>query len=223
MWWSEGGESFRLEIGFTEFKSTVFIYHGEKYLVRVMGEAMEDEDRNMLYKLEFLFPEMPNVRMLKFSFGDDGSLVMRMAEQPNHRIADLFFDEIGIGNPVLAFLYDMLEKRLGKRFVQKKLEETFAPTLIGARVGAENYTQIMDGQREKRSAQAKMVKLIDTIIVKFVHDEDEIPKDTKGGLRGFFGDIVERFRAKFYPDSPPNGTQTEQLALPEGETTLAKE
>lgn len=220
---SEGGESFRLEIGFTGFKSTVFEYHGERYLVRVMGEAMEDEDRNMLYKLEILFPEMPNIRMLKFSFGDDGSLIMRMGEQPNHRIADLFFDEIGIGNPILSFLYELLEKRLGKRFVQKKLEDTFAPTLVGARVGAENYTQIMDEQREKRSAQAKMVKLIDTIIVKFVHDEDEVPKDAKGGLRGFFGDIVERFRSRFHPDSGQKGDEAQPLALPGAEATLIEE
>ncbi|MBQ9084506.1 MAG: serine hydrolase [Clostridia bacterium] len=206
----EGGDVFRLEIGFTDFKSTVLDYHGEKYIVRVMGEAMEDEDRNMLYKLELLFPEMPNVRMLKFSFGEDGSLIMRMNEQPNHRIADLFFDDMGISNPALAFFHELLEKRLGKRFIQRKLEDTFAPTLIGARVGAENYTEIMDREREKRSANAKMVKLIDTLIVKLIHDEDEMPKEEKGGLRGFIGDIVERIKTKFLPDTTPK-PQREEL------------
>ncbi len=220
---SEGGESFRLEIGFSDFKSTVFEYHGEKYLVRVMGEAMEDEDRNMLYKLELLFPEMPNVRLLKFSFGDDGSLVMRMNEQPNHRIADLFFDEIGITNPVLSFLYDLLEKRLGKRFVQRKLEDTFAPTLIGARVGAENYTEIMDREREKRSAQAKTVKLIDTLIAKFIHDEDEMPKESRGGLRGFFGDIVDRFKARFNADTTKKIEESGAALLTEAEAILEEE
>ena len=46
--YTECGVPYRLEIGFSEFKETVIDFHGEKYIVRVMGEVMEDEDRNTI-------------------------------------------------------------------------------------------------------------------------------------------------------------------------------
>ena len=199
---TEGGESFRLEVGFYDFKTTVLDYHGEKYIVKVIGEAMEDEDRNMLYKLELLLPEMPNTRMLKFSFLEEGRLYMRMSEMPNHRIADMFVESMVDDKSPLAFVMKILENRLGKNFIERKLEDTFAPSLIGARVGAENYTAIMDEEREKLKAGEKTVKLIDTVVKKLFHDAeheagDLIPSEQSNGFRELFGDIMDRIKAKF--------------------------
>ena len=194
---SEGGSTYRMEIGFYDFKQTVLEYHGEKYIVKVIGEAMEDEDRNMLYKVELLFPEMPNTRMLKFSFLEEGQLLMRMSESPNNKIADLFFDDLPVNNPKLAVAFDFVEKRIGKNFARRKLEETFAPSLIGARIGAENYTEIMDREREKLRSGEKTVKLINAVISKLLHDEeDEDTEGEVGGLRGFIGDVVEKLRER---------------------------
>ncbi len=195
----EGGESYRLEVGFYDFKTTVLDYHGEKYIVKVIGEAMEDEDREMLYKLELLLPEMPNTRMIKFSFIEDGRLYMRMSEMPNHKIADVFLAEMSFTDPRMAFVISLLENRIGKNFIQKKVEEVFSPRLIGARVGAENYTAIMDEEREKLKASEKTVKFIDGIVKKFFHDEEEEMRDEcreKSSLRTFFADVMERIKAK---------------------------
>jgi len=201
---TEGGESFRLEVGFYDFKTTVLDYHGERYIVSVIGEAMEDEDRNMLFKLELLMPEMPNTRMIKFSFLEEGQLYMRMGETPNHKVADMFFNSMSEDKSPLAFVMKILENRLGKNFLERKLEETFAPSLIGARVGAENYVQIMDEEREKLKASEKTVKLIDTVVKKLFHeaeldDPDMLPEVQSNGFRELFGDIVDRIRAKFPP------------------------
>ncbi len=206
----EGGVSYPMEIGFSDFKESVIDYHGEKYLVRVMAEAMEDEDRNMLYKLELIFPELPNHRMLKLSFREDGALVVRMSEVPNNRIADIFFDELDTNNPRIAFIYDMLEKRFGKDFVQKKLRETFAPTLIGARVGAVNYTEIMDAEREKLKARVRTIKLINAVIEKLIHDEDQMDEADRGGFRQFIGDIVDRIKKRL-PQRPPQDAEAVEL------------
>ncbi len=198
---TEGGESFRLEVGFYDFKTTVLDYHGEKYIVKVIGEAMEDEDRNMLYKLELLLPEMPNTRMIKLSIDDDGRLIMRMSEMPNHNIADVFIESLTQSKSPLTFVLRILEGRLGKNFIQRKLEESFAPTLVGARIGAENYTEIMDEEREKLRTSEKNVKLIDAVVKKFFHDaeeeEESASREEGTGVRGFIGDIMDRIRAKF--------------------------
>ena len=207
----EGGHSYRLPVGFYDFKDSVLNYHGEKYMVRVMGEAMEDEDRNMLFKLELLFPEMPNTRMLKFTFLEDGELYMRMSEMPNEQLGDTFTEEVMKTNPKLAFIADLLEKRVGKNFIDKKLSETFSPSLIGARVGAENYTVIMDEERAKLKANEKTVKFIDVLIDRFIRESDEEDDDDKGGIREFFGDIMDRIREKI--------PQKSVRALPEAEET----
>ena len=200
---TESGESYRLEVGFYDFKTTVLDYHGERYIVKVIAEAMENEDRDMIYKLELLFPELPNTRMIKLSFCEDGSLLMRMSELPNDRIADVYLDDIGTTNPALAVVLGLFEKRIGENIVKKKLREAFSPSLIGARVGAENYTEIMDGERERVKANSKNVKFIDAIVKKFFHDRDaeerevEVEDRERSGFSSFIGDVMERIRAKF--------------------------
>ena len=197
----EAGVSYPMEVGFRDFKESVLDYHGEKYLVRVMGEAMEDEDRNMLYKIELLFPELPNTRTIKLSFNDDGSLKVRMSEVPNNRIADIYLSDLHENSPRLAFFYDLVNKRLGKNYVENRLDAAFSPVLIGARVGSTNYTEIMDAEREKLRAGEKTAKVINTIIEKLIHDEDEMDVEDHSGFRSFIGDIFERIKQKL-PQKP---------------------
>ena len=198
---SEGGVTYRMEIGFYDFKQTVLEYHGEKYIVKVIGEAMEDEDRNMLFKIELLFPEMPNTRMIKLSFLDEGQLLMRMSEMPNNKIADIFIDGLAESNPRLAAGFDFVERKIGKNFARRKLEATFSPTLIGAKVGSENYTEIMDKEREKLRAGEKTVKLIDAVISKLLHDEEDMDHEAESGFRSFIGDVMGRLRELMPPKS----------------------
>ena len=168
----ECGVSYRMEIGFHDFKQTVLDLRGEKYLVRVMGEAMEDEDRNLLFKLELIFPEMPNHRLMKFSF-IDGGLLVRMTELPNNSIANVFISDMSSSGTRMAFFYELIERRMGKNFAVKKLEETFAPRMIAAKIGAENYTALMDAERERLKSREKSAKLINALVERFLHDEDD--------------------------------------------------
>ena len=194
--YTEGGTSYRLEVGFRDFADNVIDLHGEKYIVRVMGEAMEDEDRNMLYKLELLFPELPNSRMIKLSFTDEDRLLMRMSEMPSEKIAEVFMKEMNGTNPKLNAYMDIIEKRIGKNTANKRMTDTFAPRIIGARIGSENYTRIMDEEREKLKAGEKTSRLIDTVIDKLLHDDDDEPS-----VRGFFGEIVDKIKSKI-PQKP---------------------
>ena len=190
--YTEGGISYRLEVGFSDFKESVIDLHGEKYLVRVIGEAMEDEDRNMLYKLELLFPELPNTRMIKLSFTDDDKLLVRMSEMPNERIAGVFLKEINGTNPKLSAYMDMIEKSIGKNTANKRMTDTFAPRLTGARIGSENYSRIMDEETNRQKLGEKTTRVIDGIIDKLLRDDDE---DDSHPL-GFIGEIVDRIKLR---------------------------
>lgn len=190
--YTEGGVSYRLEIGFSGFKESVIDLRGEKYLVRVMGEAMEDEDRNMLYKLELIFPELPNTRMIKFSFTDEDKLLMRMSEMPNERIAGVFLKELNGTNPKMSAYMSLMDKRMGSNTSNKRITDTFAPKLTGARVGSDNYVRIMDEEREKQRLGEKTSKIINALVDKLMRDED----DDESAPRGFIGEIVDRIKSK---------------------------
>ena len=187
--YTEAGDTYRLEVGFSELKQTVIDFHGEKYIVRAIGEAMEDEDRNMLYKLELIFPELPNTRMIKFSFTDEGKLLVRMSEMPNEKIAEVFVKEVSGTNPKIGTYVGVIEKRLGKNVANKRVLDTFAPQLIGARVGSANYERIMEEAGEKQRILERTARWVDAIVDKLLHEED-------GEERGFFDDIVDRIKLK---------------------------
>ena len=74
------------------------------------------------------------------------------------------------------------------------MEETFSPALIGAKVGSERYTEVMDRERAKLRAGEKNVRLINTVITRLLHDEEDMDLEEHSRLRGFLGDVMERIR-----------------------------
>ena len=146
---TEGSLQYKIEVGFYDFKTTVLDFGGEKYIVRAMGEATEDEDRNLIYKLELLLPEMPNSRRIKFTLAPSGKLIVKMSEIPNHKLAEPLIDAIYTTNPKFAFAVGILERRLGDKFLVRKLESLFEPTLVGADIHSINYRSILADEKAK--------------------------------------------------------------------------
>lgn len=168
---TEGSLEYEIEVGFYDFKNTVLDFGGEKYIVRAMGEATEDEDRNLIYKLELIFPEMPNSRRIKFTVAPSGRLIVRMSEVPNHKLAEPLVDAIYTTNPKFAFAVGILEKRLGDKFLVKKLESLFAPTLVGADIHSINYHTILADEKAKAEESTNSTKTIASLILKLTKEE----------------------------------------------------
>lgn len=188
--YTEGGRAYCLAVGFSSFKETVIDFHGEKYVARVMGEAMEDEDRNMLYKLEIIFPELPNSRMIKFALEEDGRLVARLSEMPSEKIAEVFLKEMNGTNPKLTLYMNLIERRLGKNATGKRITDAFSPTLIGARIDSPCYAAVMDEGRARAHLQNRSSRWIDALVNKLLH-EDETDSE-----HGFIGDMVGKLKRK---------------------------
>lgn len=162
----EGGVEYKLEVGLYDFKTTVLNFNGERYIVSAMGEATEDEDRNMVYKIELLFPEMPNSRKIKFTLQEGGKLVMRMTEIPDAKIAEPLVESIYTTNPKLAFAVNLLERRLGDKFINRKLESVFSPTLVGADTKSDRYYDIVANERARAEEVSRSTKAISALIMK---------------------------------------------------------
>lgn len=188
--YTEGGVYYRLEIGFTHPKETVIDLNGERYIARVMGEVMEDVDRNTVYKLEIIFPELPNTRMIRLALKDDGRLTVHFSEMPNEKIAEVFLRELNGTNPKMTAYMSLIERRIGKSTANKRVTDTFAPTLVGVREDSPSFDAVMNEEREKGLAKDKKSRWIDAIVDKLLHDDDD---DTE---RGFFGDIVDKIKLK---------------------------
>lgn len=170
----EGGIEYRFEIGLYGYASTVLNFNGEKYIARAMGEASEDRDGRRIYKVELILPEMPNTRKLRFSFGDEGRLIFRMTEVPDSRLAEPLVEAIYTTNPKLAFAVKMLERRLGDKFVIRKLESLFSPTLIGANPKLKDYGDIIADEKARAEEAKRATGAISALILKAA---DEVRDD----------------------------------------------
>ena len=87
---------------------------------------------------------------------------------------------------------NVIEKRLGKNVANKRMTDTFAPQLIGARIGSENYTSIMDAERERIKLLEKTSRFVDSVVDKLLHDDE----DDDTSQRGFIGEIVDKIKSK---------------------------
>ncbi len=169
----EGGVDHRFEIGFYGYKETVLDFGGEKYIVRAIGDTVEDENHHIFYKIELIFPEMPNSRKIRITVSDDGRMVVRMTEMPNHKIAESLVEGIYATNPKLAFLVSLLERRLGDKFLNKKLNMLFSPTLVGANTSSPHYRSIIASENKKTEAEAKKSRSVAALIEKISNHEDD--------------------------------------------------
>ena len=136
---NEGGKEIRFEVGLYDYVSTILEFDGEKYITRVLGSAIKNQEGEMIYKIEFIFPEMPNSRKITMRKQKGGTLSFFMEEVPNHKIAEPFVESLYATNPKLSFIIGIIEKRLGDRYVENKLKRTFSPQLFGVNVESTDY------------------------------------------------------------------------------------
>jgi hypothetical protein len=179
MTFTEGGKDYRLKIGLYSFCEGILDFRGERYIVKAVGEAASDEDGARVYKIELLFPELPNTRIIKLSFPGEGELLMRMWENPDESVADDFFKELTEGKASFSFVIDMLEKRVGKDFIKRKMARAFSPSLVGARVGSRRFGEILEKEDKRRKIGEKRRRLIESLADRLLKDGGE--EATRGG------------------------------------------
>lgn len=167
----EGGIDYKFDVGLYDFKTNVMSVGGEKYIVRVLGEATRDDDGNPAFKLEFVLPEMPNSRYMTFSFQKDGRILLKMSEMPNEKIAEPLVEAIYTTTPKLAFAVSLLERRVGDRFIARKLESLFSPTLVGVSTSAEDYYSIVEDERARAEEAQRSTKAISAMLLRLASDD----------------------------------------------------
>ena len=190
MTFTEGGKDYRLKIGLYGFCEGILDFRGERYIVKAVGEAASDEDGARVYKIELLFPELPNTRIIKLSFPEEGALLMRMWENPDESVVDDFFKELTEGNASFSFIIDMLERRIGKDYIKRKMARAFSPSLVGARVGSPRFTEILAKEEQRGRIGEKGRRLIESVTDRLLKDGGG--EATRGGLGAFVYGALQR-------------------------------
>ncbi|MBE6537275.1 MAG: serine hydrolase [Ruminococcaceae bacterium] len=182
----EGDTEFKIPVGLYNYSDTVLNFGGEKYLVRALGECALDEDKNKVYKIKLIFPELPNTRMIKISHAPEG-ISLKMSEYPNEKIAETFFDSI-TNDSKTSFAISFVEKKMGSGFFKSKINSTFNPTLSGINTKNPGWESIIINDNLRLAEQReKSSSFITSLISKFLIDKDEEKeKAGEGGIKGFF-------------------------------------
>lgn len=193
----ESGVSYDVEVGLYEYKESVVDFRGEKYILRALGEARKCVDGAMEYRIDIVFPELPNSRMIRIFDVTRDSISVELAENPNSRLADAFVDRAA-SYPAIGAGLDLLERRFGEGFITRKIEDTFAPVLVGAERSSDSFYDTIAMESAKADERLRAVRLMRAFVNRFFTDDDGRNKtdtQTERRSRGFFKGLVDRIRA----------------------------
>ncbi len=169
---TEDKKPYTIEIGLYGYKSNLVDFNGERYIINAVGEASADEKGGMIYKIEFVLPEMPNTRRIQIKTLENGEIAVKMSETPNHMIAAPFVESLYITNPKLAFAISLLERRMGDKLILRKFESMFTPTLYAVNTESSGYEDIMKEENSKIDEAMKTSKPISSLILKLLREKD---------------------------------------------------
>ena len=138
-------------------------------MIATLADTIKEENGDIHYKIEIIFPEMPNSRKIRIALSSDGKVVVKMTERPNQKLAEPLIEGIYATNPKLAFAVSLLERRLGDRFLNKKLSSLFSPALIGAKVGSFDFYEIIATENRKIENEQRTTASLSAIISAFAN------------------------------------------------------
>ncbi len=189
----EGGKEYKIPVGIYDFITSEHDFNGEKYLISAIGEAIEDEDRNPVFKVELLMPEMPNVRIIKITKTAEGGIFVRMSENPDKRIVDSYLESSVFSSSMVMMAMGVMKKRLGNNFLTEGLDLIFSPSLVGISVNNPNFAELMADENERAERSSEKYKSVSSLLKNFIKDDDE-SRDKKSPFSAI-GDLLKRRRA----------------------------
>jgi hypothetical protein len=169
----EGNAYYNIDVGFYEAVANAIDFGGEKYLVLARAEYLQDDRGGIEYRIELIFPELPNTRRITVFLSSDERLSFKMTEIPDKKITESFVKSIPAMAPKIRRLVDLLERELGRDFIDTKLTELFSPELVAIKTTAEDYKLALDIENAKIERKIAASKLIRSLVDKFTAIDGE--------------------------------------------------
>jgi hypothetical protein len=193
---TEGGKEYAYRLGIYGYETSALDYSAESYIVRALASVDTSETGERIWRIEILYPEMPNSRRMELSLNENASLLtVRMSENPNESIADSFISSLYAMGAKTSFFIDMLESRLGKNFIERRIAELFSPTLTAVAKDCDGSAALLAEENRKVSERIASLSLVRGLVSKLICDEAE-PTDEKlpslGGM--IFSTLIDRIK-----------------------------
>ncbi len=185
----ERGIEYRFLCGFYDYKENILDIRGEKYIIKLLASAHLGADNKGEYRIEVLLPEMPNTRYIRITKPSETTVRLSFYELPNNKIIDNLIERAIEENGALGFAKDLFERRFGEAVIEKKLEKTFSPSLLGANTDYDGYEEIVKQENSKAAYESFGVKLLRSIVDKFFKEEKlstasaELNEETEEALK----------------------------------------
>ncbi len=193
---TEGNKDYTLEIGIGEIKTSLLDFNGERYIVSAIGEAITDKDGGTVYRIQLIFPELPNTRMIKISYHANDMLDFEFDELPNQKIAEKYIDTFDSMAGIMRLVFAALNRYLGEGFIDRTLLNTFNPTLTTINEESGYRDIFVEDDERANEDKIERMKLVSSIIEMINKESDDAEKAEGGEKGGFFKSIFNRIRGK---------------------------
>ena len=193
----EREEIHRVEIGLYEYKTTVLDFRGEKYIVKAMGEAESGPDGSLAYRVELVYPELPNTLMMRFRKTLPDRIAVSISEIPNSGVVDSMAARLVDSHSTAAMIMNILDSRFGEDVIREKLENTFAPRFVAADTSFNGYEAIIAEEEAIAREDSALVKTIKSVINKYLkYDEDEETERPEFNIKNLLSGIADKLKGK---------------------------
>lgn len=159
----ESGEEHTVAIGLYGYEESELCLRGEWYLVRAVGRAVRVRGE-FEYRIEMIFPETASTRIFVIRKMGEGRISVSMSENPDHRIALRLLDRYRQSGGAISFASDMIERRLGKGEIERGIQSTFNPKLIGLKTTVNNYESELKRENAAILLEPPAVRLVRVLV-----------------------------------------------------------
>lgn len=183
----EGGVTHKFRAGLYGYEESVIDFSGEKYMVSALASSEIGKDGVESFKIELIFPELPNTRVLILTPHENYRMSFKMLETPNQKLAMPFLEAMTGGSKKIAFALDFIEKRLGEDFLADKIAELFEPSLTAVDTSCPAFDEVFLEERLASEERLRPGKMLAGLVGHFMGADEEEPSKLSmfAGLFGF--------------------------------------
>lgn len=193
----EREEIHKIEIGLYEYKTTVVDFRGEKYIIKAVGEAEYNPDGSLAYRIELVYPELPNTLMLRFLKTLPDRISISINEIPNSGVVDSMTARLVDSHSSVQMLMSALDSRFGEEVIRERIEATFAPRFVAADISCPGFESILAEEEAKARADSALVKTIKSVVEKYFKlDEVEEEERPESKIKSIISGIADKLKIK---------------------------
>lgn len=186
-------ETYKIRAGIERYEENELSINGELYRVRAIAGAYTEEGIT-LYKVAFIFPELPNARYLVARKSANDVIELLLTETPNDDAFLPFLNDAVSKSTFASIAISMIEKKLGGGFIERKIRELFSPTLIAPVSGSSIENEILKSENariEKERTEILSIPFISSFIKKKSQSDtpDSKPITKQSDFFGFLSSL----------------------------------